>query len=91
MRCAWHIISFLIHDTLYRDRNIIPIRAHDLDRFPDGKLVALLDPIEAFFILLSYNAKICVFLLIGVIIIDLGFFGWFSKEKSGRKMTLGAV
>ena len=91
MRCAWHIISFLIHDALYRDRNIIPVRAHDLDRFPDRKLVALFNPIEPFLILLSYNAKICVFLLIGVIIIDLSFLGRFSKEKSGRKMTVGTV
>ena len=91
MRRGLHIIPLFIHDSLHSHRDIGTVRLHDLNALPDRKLIALFNPVESLFVPLSDNAQIRVLLHIGVIVVNLRFVRRFAKEKSSRKLPVGAV
>ena len=91
MRCGLHIIPLFIHDSLHSHRDIGTVRLHDLNALPDRKLIALFHPVESLFVLFSDNTQIRVLLHIGVIVVNLRFVRRFAKEKSSRKLPVGAV
>ena len=73
MRGRFHLIAFLIHNTLHGHGQVLSIRLHHLNLFPDRKLIPLLDPIQPFLIRFPDNAKVRIFLQIGVVVVNLSF------------------
>ena len=91
MRCALHLVAFLILNTLYGHFDVIAIRLHNLDLLSDRKLVSLRDAVFSFFVCLSHDTQISIFFDICVVIINLCFLGWFSVKESGGKLPVSTV
>ena len=91
MRCARHIFPILIYNTSYDYFYIIAIWLHNFNSLSYRKLVALLDRIQALGITFPNNAKISIFLNVGVAIIDLCLLRRLSKEKSCGKLALSTI
>ncbi len=70
---AGQIPSHCLPHPQYASRSsiVLSIRLHHLNLFPDRKLIPLLDPIQPFLIRFPDNAKVRIFLQIGVVVVNL--------------------
>ena len=91
MRRTLHLVPFIIPDPLHRNADILPIRFHHFNLFPNRKLIPLLNRISAFFILLPNNPQIRILLHIRITIINLALMIRLPIEKSRSKLPVRTV
>ena len=90
MWCTLLFFSFFIYDPFYLNLHVISVRFHDLNRLAHRKFISLFDLHHTVFNLFC-DSKICVLPDIGVAVINLCLFRWFSKEKSSCKLPIGTI
>ena len=91
MRRGLHIIPLFIHDSLHSHRDIGTIRLHDLNALPDRKLIALFNPVESLFVPLRQYPDTCTPSHRCYCRKSAPSSERFAKEKSSRKLPVGAV
>ena len=89
MRTTLNCPALFIKHGIYGHKDVSSIRLHNLDGIAHTKLITLFYLCISSLINMIYNTQINALTDIRIAVIDLSFLCWFSKIKSGCKLTIG--
>ena len=84
-------IALLIIDRLHRNHHIGSIRLHDLDGLSHSEFISLCNLNVSSLVNCFRKAKIGVSLLVGIVVIDLGFLVRLAVEEACGEFTVGTA